>query len=155
MFWYGLLSVDMASSNSSQRSDRTERDLHLGRGRRNLCRVDFAGSYCQGPSAERILFWKGQVYVCSSAVAQFNFVYPRYNFFQLLQSWSVCVEKNIYALVMAFITVLWFISHKGEMWKILPRSSLFLKLFCCFLLLLLYILFFLPVLSKSNSTITV
>lgn len=138
--------------------DQTEQSMGTctwGWGRRYLRRADFAGLYCQGPSAERILFWKGQVYVCSSAVVQFNFDFPCYIFFRLLQSWSTRVEKYIYAPVMAFITVLRFTSHKGEMWRILPGSSQFSKLFCCLLLLLFHILFFLPLFSKFNSTISV
>lgn len=44
------------------------------------------------------------------------------------------MEKHIYAPVMTFMTVLWFISHEG---------SQFSKLFCCFLLLLFHIFSFL------------
>lgn len=30
---------------------------------------------------------------CSSVLAEFNSVFPHYNFFQLLQSWSICAKK--------------------------------------------------------------
>lgn len=57
-------------------------------------------------------------------------LFPRYNFFQLLQSWSKCV--HICAPLIDFIMVLCCVSNKGEMWRILPGSSQFSKLFCCF-----------------------
>lgn len=129
--------MDVSNSSSSQKSDWTEdEDLYL----RVMQEEPLQGTFCRFilPGADP--FWEGQFYVCSSAVAQFNFEFSHYNFFQLLKSWSICVKKYIYAPIMAFITVLWFISHKGEIWRLLLGSSQFSKSFCFLLLLLFHIL---------------
>lgn len=99
---------------------------------RRYCKADCAGLSCQRPSAEGILFCKCQMCVFSSVLAQFNSVFSNYIFFQLLQSWSLCEKKYICTPVINIIMVLRCVSNKGEMWRILPGSSQFSKLFCCF-----------------------
>lgn len=81
LFQYGLFSVDIASSNCSERLEQRMGTCTWEQDRRYLLRVDFVGSYCQRPPAARILFWKDEVYVCTSTVEQFNFVYPVIIFF--------------------------------------------------------------------------